>query len=97
MNELVTPARHVLETSLVRLAEGGATVLVIEPLARRVTPWWNDWAQAVVSAGGRADEWKFDVPLPPRLASIDEAAGFQRESLGARSTWLCVDAARRRE
>ena len=93
MNELVPATRRVLESSLLRLAHAGAAVLVIEPLARRVTPWWDEWARAVVSAGGRADEWKFDVALPPRLAAIDEAAGFQRESLGARSTWLCVDAA----
>jgi SAM-dependent methyltransferase len=96
MNELPRAARAILESSLLSLAEAGASVLVMEPLSRRVTPWWDEWARAVVSAGGRADEWKFDVALPPRLAAIDEAAGFDRESLGARSTWLSAEGRPRR-
>jgi hypothetical protein len=37
--------------------------LVVEPLARGVTPWWGDWTRTF-AIGGWADEWKFDVPLP---------------------------------
>ena len=62
-------------------------MLVIEPLARSVTPWWDEWAEALGPSGARADEWQFDVALPPALASIDEAAGFQRDYLGARTLW----------
>jgi len=58
---------------------------VIEPIATRLVPWWPAFAGRVANAGGRVDEWKFDAPLPPALAALDEAAGFQRESLSARS------------
>jgi hypothetical protein len=87
INELDSASRDRLLPLLVTAANGGAAVLVIEPLARGVTPWWDDWVRAFAAAGGRADEWKFDVPLPPRLAATDESAGFRREALGARTLW----------
>lgn len=87
INELDPASRHSLLPLLVAAADRGATVLIVEPLARGVTPWWDDWARVFVAAGGRADEWKFDVPLPSRLAAIDESAGFRRDALGARTLW----------
>jgi hypothetical protein len=85
INELDNASRERLLPLLVAAASQGAAVLVIEPLARGVTPWWDDWAEAFSAAGGRADEWKFDVALPPPLARIDDTAGFSREGLGART------------
>jgi hypothetical protein len=85
INELDAQARGRLLPALLKAANRGAEVLIIEPLARGVTPWWDEWADAVTAAGGRADEWKFDVPLPARLAEIDDSAGFSRERLGART------------
>lgn len=66
----------------------GTSVLIIEPLSRRATPWWPEWASKWHDAGGRADEWKIAIDLPPALDDISRAAGFRRESLGARSLWL---------
>ncbi|HWB30452.1 MAG TPA: class I SAM-dependent methyltransferase [Vicinamibacterales bacterium] len=85
VNELAPPARAALFASLRAAAIDGATVLVIEPLARAAAPWWDDWAGPIVAAGGRADEWKLRVDLPARLHELDEAAGFRREHLGART------------
>jgi SAM-dependent methyltransferase len=65
-------------------------VAVIEPIATKLMPWWPSFAGRVASAGGRVDEWKFDAPLPPALADLDEAAGFHRESLSARSALFGV-------
>jgi hypothetical protein len=98
VNELAPDANRVLLPALLKLAASGARVLVIEPLARAATPWWDEWRDPFVAAGGRVDEWKFDLLLPPRLAALDEAAGFQREHLGARSLWLAgpVDGRSRR-
>jgi hypothetical protein len=87
INELDPASRDRLLPLLLAAASRGAAVLVIEPLARGVTPWWDDWAEAFAAAGGRADEWKFEVPLPSRLAAIDESAGFRREALAARTLW----------
>jgi hypothetical protein len=67
------------------LAAAGAAWLIIEPLAQSAVPWWDEWASAFAGIGGRADEWKFDVALPPVLAALNEAAGFRRRGLAARS------------
>jgi len=88
VNELPVQDRQRLLPILLELPARNANVLVIEPLARSAVPWWDEWAHAIVAARGRADEWRFDIALPPELAAIDEAAGFQRETLGART--LCL-------
>ena len=85
VNELDAPARQRLLPAIVGLARAGHPLLLIEPLARGMSPWWDDWATALAPAGARAQDWKFDVALPPALAAIDEAAGFRREGLGARA------------
>jgi hypothetical protein len=87
VNELDAPARRALHDALLTLAGRGDRVLVVEPLSRAAVPWWEEWASAWHAAGGRADEWKFDVDLPPAIAEISQAAGFRRESLGARTIW----------
>jgi len=88
VNELDDKSRRLLLPALVALADRGTPLLVIEPLARDATPWWDDWAGVWRQRGGRADEWKFDEPLPAVLARLSEAAGFRRQALGARSLWL---------
>lgn len=87
-NELGLTDRERLLPTLLALGEAGASVLVVEPLARGATPWWEDWAGAWRRAGGRADEWKFDAALPPVLQTLSDAARFHRESLSARTLWL---------
>jgi hypothetical protein len=63
-------------------------LLVVEPVAGFVAPWWDRWKEAVVSAGGRSDEWRFRVDLPPLVAKLDRAAGLDHRVLTARSLWL---------
>ena len=69
-------------------AERGSPVLVIEPIAKRLSPWWDDWAEDFIAAGGRSDEWRFPVTLPERLALMDKAAGLDHRELTGRSLWL---------
>ena len=90
VNELDDAARRTLLATMIEAGKRGAAILVTEPIARSVVPWWDDWADAFVSVGGRGDEWKFDVPLPPPIAAVDEAAGFRRSGLSARSLWLAL-------
>jgi hypothetical protein len=87
-NELGDDARDALLARLLDAHRAGASVLVIEPIARGVTPWWARWADAVAGAGGRVDEWRFPTALPPRLALLDRAAGLDHRELTARSSWL---------
>jgi hypothetical protein len=83
VNELPAPAR----TRLLRLLVDrppSVSLLVIEPLARGVSPWWDDWARALAAMPA---EWRLDVELPPDLARIREDAGFRRDALTARTLW----------
>jgi hypothetical protein len=88
VNELSDEERTQLLPILLELGGRGATVVVIEPLARSAVPWWNDWTARWSAAGGRSAEWKLPLPLPPALAEIDRAAGFNRQQLSARSLYL---------
>ena len=69
-------------------AAAGSTVLVVEPISRRVSPWWPEWAEAFRAGGGREDEWRFRPPMPQRLALLGKAAGLDARELTARSLVL---------
>jgi SAM-dependent methyltransferase len=88
LNELPATTRDALLSRLITRRAPGDRLLVVEPLARSVAPWWDRWGEAVVSAGGRADEWRFMVPLPPLVTKLDRAAGLNHRELTARSLWL---------
>lgn len=84
-NELPAAVRQRLEDQVPAWRDRGATLLVVEPIARRVTPWWDDTAARAIAAGGRADEWRFPVDLPEPLRLLDRAAGLRHETLTART------------
>lgn len=88
VNELALADRRRLLPALLALGRSGAAVLIVEPIAKTAVPWWDEWAAAFQAAGGRADEWRFEIELPSRLKSLDEAAGFRRDELAARSLWI---------
>jgi predicted RNA methylase len=88
INELDVGIRQRFREAFLANALRGAPVLVIEPIARRVTSWWDDWAREWKEAGGYEDEWRFQVDLPERLALMDKAAGLDHRELTGRSLWL---------
>jgi hypothetical protein len=88
LNELPHAARSVLLQRLFDRAAAGDRVLIVEPLARGVAPWWNRWQEEAVSAGGRGDEWRFRVELPAIVTKLDRAAGLNHRELTGRSLWL---------
>jgi hypothetical protein len=87
-NELADGARSRLLSALLDAAHAGSPVLVVEPISRRVTPWWPEWAAAFRAAGGREDEWRFRPSLPETLALLGKAAGLDPRELTARTLAL---------
>jgi hypothetical protein len=87
-NELDAAGRAKLLDRLLAAAKKGASILVVEPLARRGSPWWPEWEKRFVEASGRADEWRFPISLPPPLALLDRASGLDHRELTARSIYL---------
>jgi SAM-dependent methyltransferase len=88
INELNPESREQTYQEFTRVARKGSSVLIIEPIARRVTSWWEEWADKLKSLGVRNDEWRFRVDLPERLALMDKAAGLDHRELTGRSLWL---------
>jgi SAM-dependent methyltransferase len=88
VNELPDEARHALLPRLLDRASRGDRLLVVEPLAGGVAPWWNEWRDAFERAGGRADEWRLRIELPPIVQKLDRAAGLNHRELTGRSLWL---------
>lgn len=88
MNELDSSAREKFLIQFIRASRRGASVMVVEPIARRLTSWWEEWAREINAAGGREDIWRFRVELPERLSLMDRAAGLDHRELTGRSLWL---------
>jgi len=88
LNELSDAGRAALLSRLLDRAANGDSVLVIEPLAGRVAPWWNECRDTFERAGGRADEWRVRIDLPPIVQKLDRAAGLNHRELTGRSLWL---------
>jgi hypothetical protein len=88
VNELNDDGRARLLRRLLDAARRGATVLVVEPIARRSAPWWDGWAETFAEAGGRADEWRLPADLPNLVRRLDRAAGLSHEELTARTLFL---------
>jgi hypothetical protein len=88
LNELTNETRHTILASLLDHARRGASVLIVEPIAKTAVPWWPEVTREVVDAGGRADEWRVQVPLPPVVEKLDRAAGLRHRQLSGRSLWI---------
>jgi SAM-dependent methyltransferase len=88
LNELPDAARERLLGRLVDRAAQGDRVLIVEPLAGFVAPWWTRWRAAVEATGGRADEWRVRVELPVIVAKLDRAAGLNHREITGRSLWI---------
>jgi ubiquinone/menaquinone biosynthesis C-methylase UbiE len=88
INELDTSSRDRFRREFMKIARNGAPILIVEPIARRMNAWWDEWSKDWKSLGARDDEWRFQIELPDRLALMDKAAGLDHRELTGRSLWL---------
>lgn len=95
VNELKDKDREALLASLLRLTAGdggsdsaGSRVLIVEPISHRISPWWDQWAAEFIERGGRADQWKARVDLPPLVWRLARASGLRPDVLTARSLFV---------
>jgi SAM-dependent methyltransferase len=94
INELSPEVRSTVLQELLDAHGRGARILVIEPIARRLSPWWDAWRASFQQSGGRADDWRFALELPPTQRTFARAAGLNPRELTARSLWLDRPAAK---
>lgn len=87
-NELDETGRAAMLQRLIESARSGVSVLVIEPLATRVAPWWPQWTETFERLGGRADAWRIPIELPDLVSRLDHAAGLRHTEITGRSLWV---------
>ncbi len=87
LNECGPEARKRVSGLLARALRAGARVLVLEPLARGITPWWDDLALELAPAGARATLMKWEIERPEWIERLDTAAGLDHREIGARVLW----------
>jgi predicted RNA methylase len=85
VNELDAAARRRVLDLLLAACASGHHVVVVEPVARGIAPWWNDWRKSFEPVGGHIHEWRFPADLPPLLRDFDKAAGLRHRELTART------------
>lgn len=85
INELPEATRRALLPRLLEARARGARVLIIEPIAKRMTAWWDEWERAFLDADGRSDEWRFPLSLPGRQQQLAHSAGLDPRDLTART------------
>jgi hypothetical protein len=88
INELEATSRAAALHTLCAAAEAGHQLVVVEPIAKGLTPWWREWTAALAPMGAEAREWRFRVDLPPLLRDLDRSAGMDHRELTARTLSL---------
>jgi SAM-dependent methyltransferase len=88
VNELPDESRGPLLMQLMQAHARGTAILVIEPIARRVNLWWKGWAEKVLGAGGRGDDWRFRDLLPSQQRALAKGAGLDVQEMTARTLYL---------
>lgn len=84
LNECDAPTRDALLDFLARAARDALPVLVLEPLATRIVPWWEQAERALTRVGLRAEELRIPIERPEWIARLDQASGLDHRELGAR-------------
>ncbi len=84
-NELTDDDRAHLGRVLSDAVRMGSAVLVIEPLARAVAPWWDRWTATL--PGAQLDEWKLQVTPPDLTRALGESAGLTPTQVNVRTAW----------
>jgi len=83
-NEMDEGARAAVLAAAADSLAAGASLLVLEPLAAPVSPWWKEWTERLSPRGVEEQIVKLRVALPEWLARLDKASGLDHQVLGAR-------------
>lgn len=85
VNEMDERTRDALLERIVRAIGFGTRILIFEPLAGSISPWWPAWRAALKPLGVADFECKAPVALPEWIARLDAASGLDHRVLGARA------------
>jgi trans-aconitate methyltransferase len=63
----------------------GASLLVVEPVAGPVAPWWGEWVEELAPFGASAREVKLSIDPPAWIAHMDKAAHLNHRTFTVRA------------
>jgi hypothetical protein len=84
VNELSPDSRERLLHGIEGALGRGARLLVLEPLARSIAPWWRAWALPLAAHGVEDATLRCTLELPPWIQEMDHACGLDHRELRAR-------------
>ncbi len=76
LNELDDAKRDFIATKLLPWVSKGSRLLVIEPVSKRVAPWWDEWVGRFPKDRCVVAEKKLRLVLPPKIALLARSAGL---------------------
>lgn len=84
LNELDEERRDQIATRVVPWVAKGSRLLVIEPVSKRVTPWWDEWTARFPKDRCSVQEKKLRLNLPPKIALLARSAGLGADAMVVR-------------
>jgi hypothetical protein len=79
LNELDDEKRDVIAAKLLPWVLKGSRLLVIEPVSKRVAPWWDGWVARFPPAHCAVLERRLRLSLPPKVALLARSAGLGKD------------------
>lgn len=84
LNELDDAKRELIAGRVRPWIAKGTRLLVIEPVSKRVAPWWDEWAKRFLEGQVTVLEKKLRLSLPPKIALLARSAGLSTDAMVAR-------------
>lgn len=84
LNELDDEKREFIAAKLLPWVARGTRLLVIEPISKRVAPWWDGWVARFPESQSSVAERRLRLPLPPKVALLARSAGLGTDETALR-------------
>lgn len=85
LNEMDDENRDRLAARLAPWVAKGSRLLVIEPVSKRVSPWWDEWVERFPKGLCSVIEKKLRLELPAKIALLARSAGLGTEAMTVRA------------
>jgi hypothetical protein len=90
LNELDDRERAFVADQIEPWVRRGTKLLVIEPVSKRVAPWWDEWTARFPVDSRAIFEKRLRLELPPRIMLLAKSAGLGADAMVVRV--LCAGA-----
>ncbi len=80
LNELDDAKRDLIAERVLPWVLKGSRLLVIEPVSKRVAPWWDAWTKRFPVERCSVLEKKLTLDLPPKIALLARSAGLSTDA-----------------